>query len=858
MRNLRTILAGSSAVLALLPTLAFAESAPDQSTNIPQNQTASVINRDIIVTAQRREERAQDVPIAITAFSGQQLEQRNIKQPQDLYGSVPSLVVGNQGQAVRDVQSYSIRGQSTGFLASPAVAIYLAEVPVPASVNFNLQGSPGMFLDLENVQVLEGPQGTLFGRNTTGGAVLLVPHKPTNNFEGYVEGQIGNYGLRAVEGAINIPIIDDVLMVRAAGAFRDRDGYTKDLVWNKSRDDVHYYTGRIGVMFKPSERFENYLMAYGTNSSNNGAGHIHRGWNYNLLKAVGFCSDTTPTPGLGVSCDVYRRQTEIADANGPRRTRNAVDEYAKIRNWGIINTTSYELTDELTLRNIVSYQKLKDKFSADQDGTPISQYDAFVLDNRFPNFPIPGLSEYGLPGTPGNAYLNADPNFKLPQDNIRQITEEFQIQGSMLDKHLTFAVGGFYYDAKPVGLWGRHTLTYCPALYTGLCELGTAYNGVRNKSKALYAQGTFDFGAVTPSLENLRLTAGYRYTWDTVSGFATGWTPAGVGNVSCTTTGTIVSAATAFDDCRFDATLKSKAPTWTVGLDYKPISNLMLYGKVSRGYKAGGINTFAVHVETETFKPEKLTSYEVGFKSDWNPGGMPVRLNATYYYADYKNVQRPAGDYNSETGGQGAQILGATARIQGFSAEGSIRPIDAIEIGGSVSHTDAKYKKFEQVVLAPSGQIACNSVVSGGAVLPVPAGSVADYSCNKFQYVTPWIFNINTTVHLPIPERLGDLSVLVNYSHFSSQNTSPLSPASIGGVPVEPGVLLEGYGLLNGSIDWRNVGQKGLDVSLFVTNLTNKLYRVSNSGVFQTLGVWSEMYGEPRMYGLRVRYRFGS
>jgi iron complex outermembrane receptor protein len=124
--------------------------------------------------------------------------------------------------------------------------------------------------------------------------------------------------------------------------------------------------------------------------------------------------------------------------------------------------------------------------------------------------------------------------------------------------------------------------------------------------------------------------------------------------------------------------------------------------------------------------------------------------------------------------------------------------------------------------------------------------------------VTPWIVNANATVNIPIPEALGALSLFVNYSHVSSQNTSPLSPAAIGGVPVEPGVLIEGYGLLNASIDWRNIGGRGLDASLFVTNLTNKLYRVSNSGVFQSLGVWSELYGEPRMYGLRLRYRFGS
>src|SRR5690606_15557429 len=105
-----------------------------------------------------------------------------------------------------------------------------------------------LFIDLENVQVLSGPQGTLFGRNTTGGAVLFVPRKPTEDFEGYVEGGYGNYDFKAVEAAINIPLISDKLLVRIAGAFQDRDGFTKDLIFDKKRDDLHWYSGRVSVL----------------------------------------------------------------------------------------------------------------------------------------------------------------------------------------------------------------------------------------------------------------------------------------------------------------------------------------------------------------------------------------------------------------------------------------------------------------------------------------------------------------------------------------------------------------------------------------------------------------------------------
>ena len=139
---------------------------------------------DIIVTAQRRAERAQDVPIAITAFSPERLQQQNITQSQDLNASVPSLVVGSAGQGSRDSQTFTLRGQGATFQASPGVVLYLNEVPLPAPITLSQQGGPGNFVDLENLQVLAGPQGTLFGRNTTGGAILLVPHKPTKDFTG--------------------------------------------------------------------------------------------------------------------------------------------------------------------------------------------------------------------------------------------------------------------------------------------------------------------------------------------------------------------------------------------------------------------------------------------------------------------------------------------------------------------------------------------------------------------------------------------------------------------------------------------------------------------------------------------------
>ncbi|OCC22901.1 hypothetical protein MB02_14115 [Croceicoccus estronivorus] len=762
---------------------------------------------EIIVTAQRREERNQDVPIAITAFTPETLQKNNITDAQGLNGLVPSMTIGSKGQGSRDTMSPTIRGQGATFQAAPGVVVYMSEVPLAPAYTLSMQGGHGNFVDLENVQVLSGPQGTLFGRNTTGGAVLLTPKKPTNDFEGYIEGSLGNYDLRGLEGAINVPVVDDKLMIRVTGAYRDRDGFTKDLVWNKRRDDTHWYMGRIGVLMKPTEGLTNYFMAFGSRSSTNGTGIVNGGFNIPYLQAYGLCSQT---PGIG-SCGLYQEQTDTQEEIGIRKVRPGLDGYQKIRTWGIVNTTDLELSSQLTLRNIVSYQRLKSDYAYDADGTPIQQYD--VQSWKYPDFPVDGLQEYGLPLY---GWTNAAPNSN-PRDNLKQFTEELQLQGNLLDDKLQLTVGGFYYSLKPSSLWEVHQVVYCPAAYTGTCGANTQIAGVSTKSKALYAQATLDLGALSPSLERLKLTAGYRYTWDTINGFTSSWGLNTQQQPACAFDGYVFGDEDPFVACQFTGNLKSKAPTWTIGLDYKPTNDLLLYAKISRGYKAGGFNPYAVRTTTTVFTPEKLTNYEGGFKFDTRLGSMPARLNATYYYADYKDIQQASGDYNPETQVSGAAFFQRAATLQGVEVEAMIKPAPWLQIGATVSHTDGDYKDSD-----------------------IP-----------FVYILPWQYNVNATIDLPIPEEMGNLSFYANYAYQADQHTNPKLDRA------EPGEVLESYGLLNLSLNWQNVAQSNFDVSLFVSNATDKKYRIMNTNVFNSLLVAGELYGEPRMYGVKLRYNFG-
>lgn len=808
-KNLRR--AAPAIVAILLATSTVAVSADDE----PEAIDRAAAIEEVVVTAQRREERNQDVPIAITAFSEERLEQQNIATGQDLNGVVPSLQVGVSGQATRSVETFTLRGQGPTFQGASAVVVYLDEVPLVQGYTSSQQGGPGNFVDLESLQVLAGPQGTLFGRNTTGGAVLLVPRKPTNELEGYVEGSLGNYDYRAVEGVINVPVISEKLLVRLVGAYQDRRGYTRDVVWNKDRDDLHWYSGRIGVTFKPTERLENYLMAYGARSETNGSVYIHRSFNLPLLRAVGFC--TGP-------CDVYQHQTDLANQLGPRVARLGVDEFEDSKTWGLVNKTSFELTDNLDLNNIASYQRFRNDYLIDEDGTPLQVVD--LGSRHFPDFPVPGLVEFGVAP---NGFSN---NFAAgPRDDLKQITEELQLIGSSLEDRLSFALGGFYYDQKPASQQFNRSMFFCAAAATGTCTPTAQYYSVSSESKALYGQGTLDLGLFTPSLESLRLTAGYRYTWDTIEGATTYYSPF-PGGAFCIASAQIVTDP---KDCASSAELKNKAPTWTLGLDYKPMSNLLLFAKASKGYKAGAYNVYAVRPETRTVGPEEVTSYEAGLKSDWLLGTVPMRVNVVAYSSDYTSIQRPYPDANN--GAAGARTLPAAARIEGVELEATFQPVGGLEIGGNASYTDARYEDFT----ATFPTLECNGVL-------VPAGGTVDYGCIPFT-ASKWTYSVHTSLDLPVPATWGTLKLYANYSHVSSLNVAADA--------TEPGGTLEPYGLLNLSASWQNIGGSPFDAMLFMTNATDELYRVSNGNLYQSLTVESTMYGEPRMYGLRLRYRFG-
>jgi iron complex outermembrane receptor protein len=281
---------------ALLATAALVGqniSAPAVAQDKTDNATQSSGLEEIVVTARRREERAQSIPLAITAFSQNDIEQKHIEQIKDLIRAVPSLSVTRLAS--------DPNGPSTGQVRLRGLAgsvTYFADVPV-GSTDYNIltqlsHGSgAGFYYDLDNVEAIKGPQGTLFGKNSIGGLISISPKKPSNDYEGYFQGTFGNYSNREFEGAVNIPIVADKLMVRIAGDTRTRDGYTKDLSDGKDLDNIDHSAWRVGVTLRPTDDVENYFLYDGYYQHQNGSSLIPTFVNPNFTAAL------IPLPGIG-------------------------------------------------------------------------------------------------------------------------------------------------------------------------------------------------------------------------------------------------------------------------------------------------------------------------------------------------------------------------------------------------------------------------------------------------------------------------------------------------------------------------------------------------------------------------------
>src|SRR6185503_15520578 len=225
---------------------------------------------------------------------------------------------------------------------------------------------PGVLYDLENVEILKGPQGTLFGRNTTGGAILLQTKKPTNTFEGYAQIQLGNYNDREFEGAINIPIVQDMVLLRVSANVAQRDGFTHVLntpQGPKDLDNRDFWAGRVQLTLRPTDDFENDILAYSNYKHENGTGAF----------LVAANRDTLTKNGGVAFADAAASIIAQQNALGPRTLLGESVNNSLDKDWtfGVLDTARWDISDSLTLKNIASYIQRKLTNNHDLDGSSL-------------------------------------------------------------------------------------------------------------------------------------------------------------------------------------------------------------------------------------------------------------------------------------------------------------------------------------------------------------------------------------------------------------------------------------------------------------------------------------------------------
>lgn len=791
-----------------------------QDAEISKQSNSSNVLEEVIVTARRTEESLQDVPVSVTALSNDDLKRESIGSAQDLQGKVPSLVIGSVG-IMRNTQSPTIRGMGANFTGSPGVIMYFAEVPLPADSFSNAQGGPGMFFDLRNMQVLKGPQGTLFGRNTTGGAIILDPAKPADTFSASVQTEKGNYGLDVLEGVLNLPLVEDSLLLRVSAKKFHRDGFTIDVNTGLDMDNKQWEQIRWGLLWRPSDTVENYLLAYRSLTDENGTGNILDDINIDaigklapgivpvlgdVIDALGLSDDigcityaalfeadlstfasgiaTLPSAVANTQCgaDLVANQK----ARGIRKTERSVQPFNKSNIRSVINTTSWQFSDAYEFRNILSYSRYVRSFNWDQDGSVLPMVDT--------------VTDVG-------------------SSNTSTITEEAQIQGNAFDEQLKFVVGYYWERFRPEGAQENHGRAF-----GGLKFIVQTYLTERD-SYGPYVQGTYNLGALDSRLDGLSYTLGVRRSTDDIYGEASGI----IGSGYVLTGG-----------------IKTTATTWTTGLDYQRDWGL-LYGKISRGYKNGGFSPVSVNPDTFTYKPEYLTSYEVGFKSDFSIVEMPVRLNMAAYYSDYTDIQRTGTDLVPTDGFPDIGVAtynAGEAWVSGVETELTMQPISDLRLIVNYSYTDAAYEEYKLQHAGILPKLDCNgNYIDKGPV---------DLSCLPFQSVPQHQYSVTARYSLPIPEEFGGVEFSVTYSWVDeSYVTATTLPSD------EPGAWIDDFDLINASLYWRQIYTSNFDLQLFATNLEDKEYRIGNSNTWREVYARNSIWGEPRMYGLRLSYRWG-
>lgn len=729
-----------------------------------------------------------------TAIQAPALEAGQLTNFSQLPNLAPGLTVsGANGQP--GAATLFLRGQgSTDALIAvdQAVGTYINGV-------YSARTSGGAFdlVDVAQVEVLRGPQGTLFGRNTTGGAINVIPAEPNGTLSGSLRADYGNYNAFLGQVVVNAPIVGDELDARIAYQHSQHDGYGYNEILNQKVGAANRDYVRGSVKFVPAGAGVSVLIAadYMHVDADQVTGlksYTPTSANQSLVLA---CSGSFGA-ALAAACPYGRvgdsYSNYVYGQNGNNNIFHVYDgtpAYGRIKTHGVSSTVDVAITHDISVKSITAWRGVNVAALTDFDGTP-----------------------YDLTGGIGAG----DGNFTTQH----QFSQEVQLGGKALGRRLQFIVGGFYFVEDGLDLSGSSSVF-------PLSPLDNLIDGaVRNRSIAGYGQATF---SVT---QNLRATGGLRYTSDQRSMVIRN-------NNLNLFTGADTPAYLPTDSDPADpfrASFRASYGYWsyTYGVDWETAPGVFLYAKSSRASRSGGFNTRAVSggLPPVAFGPETVTDYELGEKIDLLDNH--IRFNTAAYYSRLDNAQRNivgvvAGD-RVVSGIENA----AQAHIFGGEAEVSVIPVTGLILSGSLALVLPKYDRFISTVDGTD--------LSDTPFLYSPKVILSD----SIDYTHPFDGIGKIIFHADYSYRTKEYAVELRNSAFTpAQNQALQDTAEI-----------PGYGLLNARLAFE-FAHPDVEIAVFARNITGTQYFSYLLPLEGTvLGYTSYSPGDPRTYGISATLRF--
>lgn len=790
---------------ALVPALALGTMVGLVQSAAAQQESNVRALEEVIVTARRQAENVQATPLSITALTPDVLAEAGITEVRDLTVLVPGVNLTLSGSSTNTV--FSIRGRSKGTVGNvqPSVATYVNEVPVSS------WGASLPTYDLAGIEILKGPQGTLFGRNATVGAVLLSTAQPEWEFGGYLQATGGSYDWREVEGAVNIPLLADKVALRVAGQIARRDGYTDNMSFpNNDMDDMHRDNFRISLLIAPTDSLSN-TTVYERTDIDETPGSVLYGYNPSPTASVNQIPWTNGTlrslipmaPCAGdPACDV-RANFARQQAAGERKAWTDMDVLTTGKTVSANNTTVYE-GENFTVKNILGYRAVEFHNAIEIDGTDM-------------------------------AIINADSRVAS-----EQFSEELQIAGDAFDDRLNYVGGLFYLKSEPDGenyvLLQQFAITGTPLDSTNttrippipvppfLGALGSA-DYYTDESRSVYGQISYDLGAVTPAFDGLTVDIGARYTEDEQEVCNAAAQLLGVGAASESQCESATSPQYTRQSAEFEET------TWNLGLNYAVSNNFFVYGAVRKGYRGGGINTpvfDGILQPYQTYEPETVQDIEIGMKTDFSVQQLVGRFNLALFRSEFDQLQ--AGISGSNLDGDGNPLNEPAnntfyanvgeATVEGVEAELTVSPLNNLELTAAGAYLDKQIDKYN----LPTG-------------FPLTEGQVESYA---FLAAPRYSYNFSAEYIHPLGA-LGDLTFTWRYFRISDVQYGS--------------VEANAYDRQDLRLAWSNVAQTELELAAFVHNLEDTAGVAGPTGS-TGIGINAVSYIAPRMYGVQARYQF--